>query len=143
VIRRDGSNTPFSVSETAEGAFTKISAMASAENGRVYKSGYVHLVDAVGNFSAFPLSDMQQHEALGMETMDTCMYITNPLEDRIYKYSSSGIPDMSGPLYVSFTANGVFKPVRIFAHFGNFYIVNLLNKKELLCLNADLSLSGT
>ncbi|MFP4466310.1 MAG: hypothetical protein ACLFP1_04600 [Candidatus Goldiibacteriota bacterium] len=128
------------VSGTARGGFDAIYDICPDSTGKIYavhNESSVAVMDTAGFFSEFVISADPGDKRMYIEHIDSHIFISSENESVIEKYSLSGAP--AGAVNITATAEGYFKPGRLFTNGEFLYTVNILDKKQVMRLNSDLT----
>jgi hypothetical protein len=133
----------FAATGTVPDTFTAVSDMCADSSNRLFivdKNPMVRVMDAVDSFTSFPVAAPMGIDKMRIEWLNNNVFITNNLDQTIYKYTDSGVFVSSIPL--SYTAEGAFTPGRIFKINQSLFVVNDAKKTEIVKMDGNLAVAG-
>lgn len=129
-------------SGTPLGLFSGISDICADDSGNIYgvdRSENVQKIqnDMFNTITPLAFTASSGIDSLYIEWMNGNLYISNEYDNEIYRISDSGGAQLTVP--VSVTAQGYFTPGEIFKFNTSVYVVNKLNKKQVIKYDQNLS----
>jgi len=125
---------------TPLGLFTGISDICADDSGNIYgvdRSQNVQAIDNMNMITPIAFTASSGIDSLYIEWMNGNLYISNEYDNEIYRIPDSGGVQLTVP--VSVTAQGYFTPGEIFKFENSIYVVNALNKKQVIKYDQNLS----
>jgi len=127
---------------TPLGMFTGISDICADDSGNIYgvdRSENAQKIqnDMFNTITPLAFTASSGIDSLYIEWMNGSLYISNEYDNEIYRISDSGGAQLTVP--VSVTAQGYFTPGEIFKFESSIYVVNALNKKQVIKYDQNLS----
>ena len=142
IMKMTGAETYYAVGSTGDtpGYFHFIRDICADDAGNIYvvdNKAMVQTVSVSNIIGSWPTSGIDNSS---IECLNNNIFISNSLDKTITKYSTAGVyADM---LSLSFTAYGNFVPGRLFKGPNYLYVVNALDKSEIVRLNDSLVNTG-
>jgi hypothetical protein len=136
VIKMTGAQSFTTVGSTGltTGSFTNINDITNDTSGNIYvvdKTTKVQVINAANTVTSFPLATANV-DKLYIECFNNNIYVTNNLDMTVTKFNTSGA--MQYYTNISTTAMGYFVPGRIFKSSGHLFVVNDLDKTQVVRL---------
>ncbi len=123
---------------TATGSFNFINDIAADNSGNLYvtdKTAKVQVISAANTVTSWPISATGV-DNLYLEWLNNYIFISNSMDDTVTKYTQSGVYDSQ--ISITTTALGNFKPGRIFRSSSNLFVVNELDKSQVVKMTDTL-----
>jgi len=128
---------------TGTGNFTGISGLCADADGNVYitdSQNIIQVLSPFDSFTSFSAPEITETDRLYIEEFNGYLYITSHLDSAVYRYTTGGAYVDSRQ--VTFTAFGDFRPGRIFRSNQYLFIVNDINRDEVIKMGGNLVTAG-
>lgn len=144
VMKMTGASAYYPVGSTGDtaGSFRYITDICADDSGNIYAVDNKYMVQTISPsnvMGSWPISP-GGIDNLSIECLNNNIFISNYLDKTVTKYSTAGV--YADTLSLSFTSYGEFIPGRLIKGPNYLYVVNALDKSEIVRLNDALVNTG-